>query len=284
MKERAEVVAKLVEEKTGRTTKVVTTVKNNVTRIGITIETDQEGIYATVYIDDFEDQQEEDAVEKIREIIERAKYQNIDTKAITRREYVVSNIITYPIKKEGNEVLLENHPYVDFLDLAFVFRVMIPEREGSYLLKKEMAEKYELTASEIFDIAKENMMKKQKTKIIPMENAIASMLGEEMENEDEIPKTECKMAVMTNQDKMYGANGFLRKDLLKKYSERIGKDLYILPSSVHELLVVPKFAVNAEELRRMVQEVNENEVADEEILSYNVYEYSRKNNEITVAP
>lgn len=284
MRERAEAVARLVGEKMERETKVVIDAKNNVTRLGIAIETDQKGVCATVYMDDLSDLLEEDAAEKIKEMIEQTKYPDIDVAKITAKEYVFSNIIPCPIKRAGNEKLLQESAHVDFLDLAFVFRVMLPENEGSYLLKTEAVKIYGCNVLEIFDIAKENMMKKQKTKIIPMENIIASMLGEEMENEDEIPKTECEMAVMTNQDKMYGANGFLRKDLLKKYSERIGKDLYILPSSVHELLVVPKFAVNAEELRRMVQEVNENEVADEEILSYNVYEYSRKNNEITVAP
>lgn len=284
MRERAEAVARLVGEKMERETKVVINVKNNVTRLGIAIETDQEGVCATVYMDDLSDLSEEDAAEKIKEMIEQTKHPDIDVAKITAKEYVFSNIIPYPIKRAGNEKLLQESAHVDFLDLAFVFRVMLPENERSYLLKTEAVKIYGCNVLEIFDIAKENMMKKQKTKIIPMENVIASMLGEEMENEDEIPKTECEMAVMTNQDKMYGANGLLRKDLLKKYSERIGKDLYILPSSVHELLVVPKFAVNAEELRRMVQEVNENEVADEEILSYNVYEYSRKNNEITVAP
>lgn len=284
MRERAEAVARLVGEKMERETKVVINVKNNVTRLGIAIETDQEGVCATVYMDDLSDLSEEDAAEKIKEMIEQTKHPDIDVAKITAKEYVFSNIIPYPIKRAGNEKLLQESAHVDFLDLAFVFRVMLPENERSYLLKTEAVKIYGCNVLEIFDIAKENMMKKQKTKIIPMENVIASMLGEEMENEDEIPKTECEMAVMTNQDKMYGANRLLRKDLLKKYSERIGKDLYILPSSVHELLVVPKFAVNAEELRRMVQEVNENEVADEEILSYNVYEYSRKNNEITVAP
>lgn len=284
MRERAEAVARLVGEKMERETKVVINAKNNVTRLGIAIETDQEGVCVTVYTDDLSDLSEEDAAEKIKEMIEQTKHPDIDVAKITAKEYVFSNIIPCPIKRAGNEKLLQESAHVDFLDLAFVFRVMLPENERSYLLKTEAVKIYGCNVLEIFDIAKENMMKKQKTKIIPMENVIASMLGEEMENEDEIPKTECEMAVMTNQDKMYGANGFLRKDLLKKYSKRIGKDLYILPSSVHELLVVPKFAVNAEELRRMVQEVNENEVADEDILSYNVYEYSRKNNEITVAP
>lgn len=284
MRERAEAVAKLVEEKMGKQAKVVTNAKNNVVRLGIMIETDQKGVCATVYMDDLNDLSEENAAEKIKEMMEQTKHPDIDVAKITAKEYVFGNVIPCPIKRAGNERMLQESAHVDFLDLAFVFRVMLPEEEGSYLLKTEAVKIYGCSVSEIFDIAKENMMKKQKTKIIPMENVIASVFGEEMENEDEIPKAECGMAVMTNPDKMYGANGFLRKDLLKKYAEQIGKDLYILPSSVHELLVVPKGFITVEQLREMVQEVNENEVADEEILSYNVYEYSRKNNEITVAP
>lgn len=60
-------------------------------------------------------------------------------------------------------------------------------------------------------------------------------------------------------------------------------DFYILPSSIHELLAVPVSTAEIEELRQMVKEVNDNEVAPEEILGYEVYRYNRETGEVEVA-
>ena len=61
--------------------------------------------------------------------------------------------------------------------------------------------------------------------------------------------------------------------------DRLDTDkFYILPSSVHEVIIVsPQIAMNIEALREMVNSVNATEVSPDEVLSYNVYEYSRKN-------
>ena len=64
---------------------------------------------------------------------------------------------------------------------------------------------------------------------------------------------------------------------------RLGSDLYILPSTIHELLAVPSDIGDPQELRMMVAAVNENDVPKEELLSDNVYYYDRTTGKVRIA-
>lgn len=281
MKKRAERIAKLVAAKTGRVTKVVEVVKNNVKCYGVGIETNNKGTFAIAYFDEkncYSDEQEADEI--VAALGEEVLCPNIDVEKIESKEYILENVFPCFIGQKGNEKLLEEHANIRFLDMAIVFRVMVKEgKRGSFLLTNSHVEEIKSNVPEIFDIARKNMVEKHKVKIIPVEYAI-------LHDDDpinDVPETECGMAVMTNKDNYYGANSFLRKDLLKKYADKIGKNLYIIPSSVHELLIVPKGHHDIKFLRNMVYVANI-EVIPEYILSYSVYEYNREHNEISVAP
>jgi hypothetical protein len=77
----------------------------------------------------------------------------------------------------------------------------------------------------------------------------------------------------------------MNKDMLRETAEKFGKDLMILPSSIHEVLLIPAKddEMNADELRQMVREVNDTQLALNEILSYHVYRYSQETEEISIA-
>ncbi len=94
-----------------------------------------------------------------------------------------------------------------------------------------------------------------------------------------------KEFVMSNAGKRYGAAGLLRAGLLGEFVGRIGEGFYILPSSIHELILLPCSIASLEvgELRKMVREINEAEVIREEWLSENVYYYGREKKEIRIA-
>lgn len=95
---------------------------------------------------------------------------------------------------------------------------------------------------------------------------------ERLQENGEAIREESNMYVFTSRDKQYGAIGFVNKEKLKEFAERIGKSFYILPSLVHELLLLPeRIGLNAEKLKQMVCEVNRTQVAEEEVLSDSVY-------------
>ena len=93
-----------------------------------------------------------------------------------------------------------------------------------------------------------------------------------------------RMFVLTNDRKTNGANILLFKEQLAELAEKVDDDFFILPSSIHELLAIPAFQVDdAEQLRQMVREVNDTQVAPDEILGYEAYLYNRETGEVEVA-
>jgi hypothetical protein len=83
------------------------------------------------------------------------------------------------------------------------------------------------------------------------------------------------MYVMTNREKINGAAEILFPENLDKLSAKFDSDIYIIPSSVHEIIAVSAEGKDASELQEMVNEVNMNEVSLEERLSNEVYHYDR---------
>lgn len=87
--------------------------------------------------------------------------------------------------------------------------------------------------------------------------------------------------VLTNRERIFGASAMLYSDKVRKLAEELNTDLLILPSSVHEVLLLPDDkAQNYDFYRQMVSEVNRTQVDPEEVLSFNLYRYDREKAEI----
>ena len=82
---------------------------------------------------------------------------------------------------------------------------------------------------------------------------------------------------------MNGASVMLYKDPLRDFANYMGHDLYILPSSIHEVILIPAYDHDSyDELTSMVKEVNSTQLSKEEILSDHVYFYSRETGQISM--
>ena len=76
------------------------------------------------------------------------------------------------------------------------------------------------------------------------------------------------MFCLTNESKMNGASLLLQEDIRKQIGECLGSDYFVIPSSVHEVLILPDNGIfQVPELNAMVQEVNETQVERQEQLS-----------------
>ncbi len=85
------------------------------------------------------------------------------------------------------------------------------------------------------------------------------------------------MYVLTNEEKFYGAAVLLYPHVLAHLGTLLKRNFFVLPSSVHECILVPDQGHYTRfELMKMVREGNQNQVEEEEILSYQVYYYDRK--------
>ena len=164
----------------------------------------------------------------------------------------------------------------EFLDMSVIYYLIVegPDKEnGGIRVTWSMLGDWGISEELLFADALENTRK---------------MMGEQLlrfDEKDEGSDPEeyaGSLMVLSNDKGFYGASVLLYSEELPRISEELGSDLYILPSSVHEVILMPKDGQDPDELRRTVRRVNETEVRGEEVLTGSVYLYDRKEREIRI--
>lgn len=270
--------------------------KNNGTELdGITIMEKDKNIAPTIYINSFYDRYREGVslkavVSEIIRIYNQNKNSiNINADYFENYENVRKTIVYKLVNYQKNKKLLEDVPYKRLLDLAVVFYCLIEQRKGvsaTALIHNEHLRIWNVTEDEIYNDALKNTPVLLAGSIVPMSKILSEIAGTApVDNDEKVCEYtgEDILYVLTNSSRVNGAACILYDNLLKKFANDVHSDLYILPSSVHEVIIVPKKnAFDKSELADMVREVNEQGVSQDEILSDNVYEYNRKNGLITM--
>lgn len=185
---------------------------------------------------------------------------------------VKDNICYKLVNKNANNKMLENVPHVDFLDLAICFYVVYCDErigDGTILIKNDFLENWKVAVVDLMRCAEENTVR-----LYPADRRSIEELLREIRGTDCDTPSNFRMDVLTNSNKTYGAAVILYPEVLKDYSVETGGSFYIIPSSVHEVLLLPANGnEDPEELRKMIAEVNNTQMELHEILSYNVYFY-----------
>ena len=207
------------------------------------------------------------------------------------RQTAMENLYAIVVNADLNKEMLSECPHRLLAeDLAIVprFRVDVPDGSGSFLVKHEMLPRLQMTKDEVINVALNNS-KQQQFELKSMSDMLRDMFtGAEEPIPDEMleemfPNEDIGMYVLTNTEKVNGAVVLACKDLLSNAMEQIG-DCFILPSSLHEVILVKKSMGHAlEELEAMVKEVNRTQVAPEEILSNHVYEINPLTKKLQIA-
>lgn len=185
------------------------------------------------------------------------------------KDKILRNVAYRMVNKERNAYMLQNAPYIDVLDLAAVYRV----EAGIVTLEAciadyKMCAIYDISADELEAAAKANTKRtgfRSKTTLEMFLEAGLPVTEEALENDFTY--------VLTNESGVMGASIIMFRENFQTVAEKAGEDLYVLPSSIHELLAVPVSVLGAEMLREIVSYVNTKEVSEEEFLSGNVYRY-----------
>lgn len=216
-------------------------------------------------------------------------------------EDIKPNIIYRLVNYNMNKKLLDKIPHIRYLDLAVTFHCLVHDDHdgiGTIRITNEHLQQWNASVKELNRLAVGNTKKLFPPVIRSMEEVIRSMLREEYPEDgssifsDETVSDIFDNPVMSGGHKMYilsnskginGATSLLYKNVLHNFSEQIQSDLYILPSSIHEVILVPNDkSISKEALAIMVQDVNRTQVSCDEVLSDSVYFYSRENNAITM--
>ena len=281
MKQLVELVKQSIEEECEVTSHVA--VKNNGTeKHGIKIAIPGEVASPVVYVDDILEAELQIALKetakKVVDMCKNARSKNpfaCVTNALLDKEFILEHVEYRVINAEKNTEILMDKPYKRFLDLAVIYTVIITDDGagvGSYNLTKKNLIQAGIDEQELDNAALRNMRKQGF-----LVATINEMLG--MPNMFEEPR----WYVMTNKRKQYGASILLFEDELASVAEKMHGDFYILPSSVHEVLAVPEDLMKDPELKEMVKNVNDSEVAEEEILGYTIYKYNCRTGKVEVA-
>ena len=181
------------------------------------------------------------------------------------------------INRLSNRDFLEEVPYEEYLDLAIVAYVRICDKKignGVIMVRNEHCRMWGVDPDTVLYTAKKNTHDHDGFTIRHIMDVLSSMgnnkMSDSCRNRDEFP-----MYVATNRKMVNGASVLTMKDKLREFYKVIGGEYYIIPSSVHELILVGKSSTDGDfDINRMIREVNETQLGPDDVLSDHAYLYS----------
>ena len=269
-------------------------IKNNGCEMdGLVIMEKGKDIAPTIYLDSFYElytngENIKNIIRQIEVIYEQNKNNvTFDVNILKHFDTIKDKIVYKVVNYRSNEKLLEQVPHKRILDLAVVFYCLLDNeygRSATALIYNNNLKNWNVTIDDVYKAALKNTPDLLHSKISSMaalfEKCGVNVDGEEVDLKDSVPSD---MYVLTNESKLNGAACILYENVLYDFAQKLGADLYILPSSVHEVILLPKLSMfEKDELVNMVKEVNTEGVAADEVLSDHVYEYNRTERLITM--
>lgn len=290
-------------------------IKNNNQKLdGITITNRSEcmvpNIYLNTYYQDYLQGRELGSI--VNEIIHlhNQKYSNsLTVTSDILNPNTISSKVTYRlINLEMNRERLKTIPHMVICDLAKVYYIIVESDSNgtaAITITNELIKHWNYSIEDIDMIAEMNTPSLLPKTIKTMNEIIREMFQIKTEDTDihsfqediEISEKffqdmqesfskadEIEMYVLSNINNLNGASAMIYPNVLHDFAVSHQSNLYILPSSTHEIILIPiNQRLTKESLRQMVIEVNQTQVAPEEVLSNEVYYYDYKNDELSIA-
>ena len=250
-------------------------VKNNDCVLdGLMVRTEESNIAPTIYLNPYFEQMQDgaeldDVLAQIASVYQSHYIDHdIDVSAVTDFDKIKEKIVCKLINEEANQQFLQDKPYSKLEDLAVVYQILMDktgEGTATITITDNLMDGYGITLEELHDQALQNMDTLQPHSFKGMNETVAEMIAVDIAREQNVGMDEAKEMAM---------------QMMPDIPEKVG-DFYMLPSSIHETLIIPKDAgMEFKELEQMVQEVNQTQVAPGERLSDHVYEYDAKEHEL----
>lgn len=234
--------------------------------------------------------------------------EDFDLEQILNFDYVKSRICIKLCNTEKNLTLLEDTAHIEFNDLSIVFFIELdegPVANGDVLVKESFLEEWKTNTEELMKIAMKNSLTRYPPKIqsmceffegylmskVPCMDAMRQKQIEEfMDRPVTLKSLESNLYILSNQRLVNGSACILYPKVIEDFSESVGSNVYIIPSSIHEVILIPESVVDIEYLTRdeaienikgMIAFVNDSELPPTEFLSYNLYYFDRDKKNIT---
>lgn len=187
----------------------------------------------------------------------------------------------YATVESASHDSLSNKPYFRIMDLAVTYYIEFVMQNGALCkatLTDDVFENWNIPADVLHNTAVTNTFTKKNPQIVPLVNAIpceslAAPLKDELNS----------LLVISNESTMFGAINMFNIDILNNAAFLLcSKEIYIIPSSIHEIIVCAKDDMDSEQLKAIVHEVNGSFVREDEILSNNLYLFNSETKKIAM--
>lgn len=293
-KEFTEKIAEMVGRRMDRAeVHVHRAMKNNgVHFTGLSIREEGSNISPCIYLEDFyaEHENGDKSLDAIAgEIIclhcKNKIRHNFDVSILTDYRRIRTMLRGQLVNTERNACFLEGAPHREFFDLSLAYYLEIPmgrQEVGSVLVQGWHMQLWKMSEQELYTQAMENMAVTDQASILNMADIFSDMRGIFPNSQ---PENNVPMYILTNQRNWNGAVQMLNRKALEDAAVLFGSDYYILPSSIHETILVPvgERTGTAWDLAQIVQQVNQTEVLPEEFLSSHVYRYCADSGQVHIA-
>ena len=200
------------------------------------------------------------------------------------------------VNTQANKRMLQEMPHENMEDLSAICYVDFPvesnDGKATMKVKNEHLKMWNVDAKEMFHQARANTQPVNTPILQSMDEMMLSIFNEEghatnllNESVEFGFRSHDMLYALTNVEKQYGASMITQPEVLNKLEQLFPEGFYVLPSSVHEVLIVPDNGeMEPKMLGEMVREVNKNEVERQEILSDRVYSYDKEKHQIRQEP
>lgn len=205
----------------------------------------------------------------------------VDLENLLNYEAMKKTLAIDIISAERNEILLQKVPHELMEDMAAVYRFVLNNSEAgreTVLVTKDMLNNMGIIEEQLMSDAKEIAPKIRPVVIQGMNEVMKEKMGEEEFEKIDLPNEENEILFLASvPDGICGAGVLAYPNFMEQAADIIGGDFFILPSSIHEVLLVPDDGSwSARALKTLVENVNETEVRPEEKLTDSVYHYDSK--------
>ncbi len=260
---------------------VYTAEKNNGTiRKGIMLTEKGINIAPTIYLEEYYENYLKGSsidciVADILRLYQEVRFQRSwRDERISRYNQIKGKIVYRLINREKNKNMLHGMPYIPYLDLAIVFCVLLEITDygtATMTVRNEHLKMWDVSKDTVYQEAKKNTKR-----LLPYEFTTMSAVIEELTGIEE-PEERDGMFVLSNKIRSYGAAAVLYPERLKAIGEYLQENYFVLPSSIHEMIIVrEQEGFTLEELSSIVSEINRIQVDPEEVLADHAYYYDRE--------
>ena len=214
---------------------------------------------------------------------------------LSQFEALKSRIMFRIVHTASNQKLLSDVPNLPFLDLSILFYLFLERNDSGQmtaLIHNDHVKRWNGTEKELWKLALENTPREYPAQIQSMTDMMKEIARENLADGFDEELIEAllddeegvsPLYVLSNLNGLYGAGCIIYQDVLKNFADSLDRDLIILPSSIHEVLITPDLSgTSYEDLSYMVTSINRQEVPMEDQLSNQVYLYTRADDQLRI--